>query len=36
MTLITDSKTFGFNFDWPKYVDENVKHEIEFIKEMSF
>ena len=22
---------FCFNFEWPKYVDENLKHEIEFI-----
>ena len=31
MILIRDPKTFCFNFDWPKYVDENLKHEIEFI-----
>ena len=31
MILIRDSKTFYFNFDWPKDVDENLKHEIEFI-----
>ena len=31
MILIKDSKTFYFNFDWPKDVDENLKHEIEFI-----
>ena len=24
-------KIFCFNFDWPKYVDENLKHETEFI-----
>ena len=29
--MIRDPKTFYFNFDWPKYVDENLKHEIEFI-----
>ena len=29
--LIKDPKTFSFNFDWPKDVDENLKHEIEFI-----
>ena len=23
MTVIRDPKTFCFNFDWPKYVDEN-------------
>ena len=31
MIVIRDPKTFSFNFNWPKYVDENVKHEIEFI-----
>ena len=31
MILITDPKTFCFNLDLPKYVDENLKHEIEFI-----
>ena len=31
MILITDTKTFCFNFDCPKCVDENLKHEIEFI-----
>ena len=29
--VIRDTKTLGFNFDWPKNVDENLKHEIEFI-----
>ena len=29
--VIRDPKTFCFNFDWPKYVEENLKHEIEFI-----
>ena len=29
--VIRDSKTFSFNFDWPKNVDENLKHMIEFI-----
>ena len=24
-------KTFCFNFEGPKYVDENLKHEIEFV-----
>ena len=28
--LIRDPKTFCFNFDWPKDVDENLKHEIKF------
>ena len=31
MIVIRDPKTFYFNFDWPKYVDEYLKHEIEFI-----
>ena len=31
MIVIRDSKIFCFNFDWPKNVDENLKHEIEFI-----
>ena len=36
MILITDTKTFCFNFDCPKCVDENLKHEIEFtIKSME-
>ena len=26
-----DPTKFYFNFDWPKDVDENLKHEIEFI-----
>ena len=30
MIAIRDPKTFCFNFDWPKDVDENLKHEIEF------
>ena len=30
MTVVRDPKTFCFNFDWPKYVDENLKHEIGF------
>ena len=29
--MIRDLKTFCFNFDWPKYVAENLKYEIEFI-----
>ena len=29
--MIRDPKRFCFNFDWPKHVDENLKHEIEFI-----
>ena len=31
MNVIRDPKTFSFNFDWPKYVDENLKHKIEFV-----
>ena len=31
MIVKRDSKSFCFNFDWPKYVDENLKHEIEYI-----
>ena len=29
--VIRDPKTFFFNFDWPKDVDENWTHETEFI-----
>ena len=29
--MIRDPKTFCFNFNWPKDIDENLKHEIEFI-----
>ena len=31
MIVIRDSQIFFFNFDWPKDVDENLKHETEFI-----
>ena len=31
MIVTRDPKTFCFNFDWLKCVDENLKHEIEFI-----
>ena len=31
MIVIRDPKTFCFNFDWPKDVYENLKHEIEFV-----
>ena len=31
MTVIRDPKTFCFNFDKPSNVDQNLKHEIEFI-----
>ena len=30
-TVIRDPKTFCCNFDWSKDVDENLKHEIDFI-----
>ena len=26
MIVLRDSKTFYFRFDWPKYVNENLKH----------
>ena len=29
--VIRDPKTFYFDFHWPKNVDENLKHEIQFI-----
>ena len=31
MIVIKDPKTFCFNFDWPRYVGENLKHEIKFM-----
>ena len=31
MIVIRDPKTFCFDFNWPKDVDENLKLEIEFI-----
>ena len=31
MIVIIDLKTFYFDSDWPKDVDDNLKHEIEFI-----
>ena len=31
MTVIREPKTFYFDFDWFKTVDENLKHEIEII-----
>ena len=31
MVVIRDPKTVRFNFDWPKDVDGNLKHKIEFI-----
>ena len=35
MIVIKDPKTFSFHFDRPKYFDENLKHEIEFIIKSS-
>ena len=31
MIVTRDPKTFCFSFDWLRYVDVNLKHEIEFI-----
>ena len=31
MIVIRDPKNVYFHFNWPKNVDENLKHEIEFI-----
>ena len=31
MIVIRDSKTFYFDFNWPKDFDDNLKHEIDFI-----
>ena len=31
MLLIRDPKTFYFDFGLPKDIDENMKHEVEFI-----
>ena len=31
MVVIGEPKTFYFDFDWPKNVDKNLKHEVEFI-----
>ena len=35
MIVIRDPKTFRFNFDLPKDVDENLKREIEFIRKST-
>ena len=35
MILIRDLKTVCFNFDQPKRVDENLKHEIEFVEKIN-
>ena len=31
MVVIKDPKTFDFDFDWRTNLDENLKHEFEFI-----
>ena len=31
MLVIKKAQTFDFDFDWPKDVDKNLNHEIEFI-----
>ena len=31
MIVIREFKTFFFDFDWPKNVDENLKYENEFM-----
>ena len=31
MIVIRDPKTFYFDFEWPKDVEMNLKHEIEYI-----
>ena len=31
MIVIKNPKTFYFDSDWPKHVDENLKHKIEYI-----
>ena len=35
MIVIRDPKTFCLNFDFSKYVDDNLKHEIELIIKIS-
>ena len=35
MIVIRDSQTFCFNFDRPRDVDENLKHEVGFIKQSN-
>ena len=35
MIAIRDPKTFCLNIDWPKDVNENLKHKIEFIKALN-
>ena len=31
IVVIRDSKTFYFDFDWPRNVDQDLKYETEFI-----
>ena len=31
MVFVTEPETFYFDFYWPKDVDKNLKHEIEFV-----
>ena len=31
MVVIRDSKTFYFDFDWPRNADQDLKYETEFI-----
>ena len=31
MIVIRDPKTFCFNFNWPKDVEENLKHELNLL-----
>ena len=31
MNVIRDLKAFYFDFHWPKDIDDNLKHEIEFV-----
>ena len=35
MIVIRDPKTFYFDFEWPKDVEMNLKHEIEYIIEIN-
>ena len=30
MIVIRDPEIFYFHFDWPKNIDDNLKHQIEF------
>ena len=35
MIVIRDPRTFYFNFDWNKDVDDSLKHDIKFITKSS-